>query len=64
MGKLSSRMACPQDVETAGLLRVDDLLSSTMNRIRIVVMTDARSNVFEAHADVAMPFGMTRRVEA
>ena len=35
-----------------------------MNRIRIVVMTHACSYVFEAHFDVAMPFGIARRVEA
>jgi len=64
MGKRSSRVACPQDVKTASLLRIDNLLGSTMNRIRIVVMTHACSYVFEAHFDVAMPFGIARRVEA
>lgn len=63
VGELFSGVVDSSDVEGPGLLRVDDLLDSAVDRIDVVVVTDAGPGVFPAHADVAVPFRMAVALE-
>ena len=64
VGKLFAFMAGSHDVKGAGLFRIDDLLDSTVDRVHVIVVTDARSGVFPAHPDIAMPFRVPGCVKA
>lgn len=64
MGKLFSGVTGSHDLERAGLFRVDDLLNSAVNRIRVIVVANTRSRVFPVHSDVAVPFRVPGCVKA
>src|SRR5271170_1372654 len=64
VSEFSSVMVGSADTEGAGLFRVDDLLDSTVDRIHVVVVTDARPRVFPTHFDVAVPFWVSGALKA